>query len=66
LRLDLQEECRRRGLPAATISPGSARPIPAQRLIGGSARLEFRVAVSGPLLLGRTRFLGGGVFAGTR
>jgi CRISPR-associated protein Csb2 len=31
----------------------------------GSARLTFEAAVEGPIILGRSRHLGGGLFVGT-
>lgn len=60
---DLRDECRRRGLPDPSVTPSEVRGVPGVGLTG-RARLEFRVAVTGPILLGRGRFLGGGLFAG--
>jgi CRISPR-associated protein Csb2 len=60
---DLRTECRRRGLPepldVATIE---SRGVPDLGLIG-RARLTFAVAVRGPILLGKSRYCGGGLFA---
>lgn len=59
---DLIAECRRRGLPDAHVTPLETRGIAGVGLIG-KARLAFAVAVRGPLILGRSRHLGGGLFA---
>lgn len=59
---DLRAECARRGLPAPVrIDAHSAR---GERGLGltGRASLEFASTVAGPLMLGRTRFVGGGLF----
>jgi CRISPR-associated protein Csb2 len=61
IKLDLVEECRRRGLPAPSVTVDSARGV-AGRGLEGSVRLQFPTAIRGPLLLGRTRYLGGGLF----
>jgi len=63
LSVDLRSECRRRGLPEPSVTPFDLRGIPEIGLVG-SARLTFRVAVEGPLVLGRNRHLGGGLFFG--
>jgi CRISPR-associated protein Csb2 len=60
--LDVQRECQRRRLP----NPESVR-VHAMRGVPGvgvmaHVELSFHVAVNGPLLLGRTRYLGGGLF----
>lgn len=61
---DLRVECRRQGLP----EPVAVHPLEAHGLRGiglvGRARLAFAVAVRGPILLGRSRYLGGGLFLG--
>lgn len=62
---DLQAECRRRGLPTPMVTPSEIRGLPGTGL-SGHARLEFGVAVQGPVVLGRSRFRGGGVFVGAR
>jgi CRISPR-associated protein Csb2 len=55
-------ECRRSGLPA----PSHALVLDAKGVAGtgltGRIRLTFRSAVRGPVLLGRNRYLGGGLF----
>jgi CRISPR-associated protein Csb2 len=61
---DALAECRRRNLPAPSVTVLSARGIPGQGL-EGQLRLDFAVAVTGPIALGRTRYLGGGLFAPT-
>ena len=62
IRADILRELDRARLPRPeTIS---LRQVRSRSGLGLSAhaRLDFRAAVSGPLLLGRTRFLGGGFF----
>ena len=61
LSADLCAECYRRGLPKPVVIPGELRGIPGTGLIG-IARLAFPVPVQGPLILGRNRYLGGGLF----
>lgn len=63
LSADLRTECRRRGLPEPRVIPRDLRGVPGVGLIGG-ARLTFKVAVGGPIVLGRTRHVGGGLFVG--
>lgn len=58
---DLKAELRERGLPEAEVTLFSCEGV-AGKGLQGMARLEFRVAVPGPILLGRNRFLGGGLF----
>ena len=58
---DLREECARRGLPASKVVVHAARSRPGAGL-EGDVTLRFNVAIPGPLLLGRTRHLGGGLF----
>ena len=58
---DVVVECQRRGLPRATTTVLDARGL-AGRGLEGRIRLDFTVAVYGPLVLGRTRYLGGGLF----
>jgi CRISPR-associated protein Csb2 len=64
LSADLRIECRRRGLPEPRITPRGLRGVPGLGLVG-SARLMFEVAVEGPVILGRSRHIGGGLFVGT-
>jgi len=63
LSADLCAECCRRGLPRPVIKPGELRGIPGTGL-SGLGRLTFVVPVQGPLILGRHRYLGGGLFVG--
>jgi len=65
LAADIASECRSLGLPEPEIA---IQRVYAKTGIGlaGVARLTFRVAVSGPLLIGRDRHLGGGLFAACR
>lgn len=59
---DVQLELARRGLPQAGATVTRVRAA-AGRGLEGWLRLEFATAVRGPLLLGRSRYLGGGLFA---
>lgn len=61
LECDLTTELQRRGFPKATIQVIHVRGIPGKGL-EGTVRLEFGSAQQGPLFLGRSRYLGGGVF----
>jgi CRISPR-associated protein Csb2 len=61
LAADLRTQCRRRGLPAPRVVIVEWRGLPRVGL-EGRAVLHFNVAVAGPLLLGRSRYKGGGVF----
>lgn len=63
LSADLCAECRRCGLPQPRVTPRELRGVPGIGLMGG-ARLTFGVAVKGPIVLGRSRHFGGGLFAG--
>jgi CRISPR-associated protein Csb2 len=62
---DMLTECRRRGLPEPRVLPREPRGIPGVGLLG-LARLTFNVAVDGPIILGKSRHLGGGLFAGVQ
>jgi CRISPR-associated protein Csb2 len=64
LATDLRAECRRQGLPEPKVTARRVRGQPGVGL-AGEARLVFEVAVHGPLVLGRTRHLGGGLFSGS-
>lgn len=61
LQTDLLEECRRRGLPAPDIVFRGLRGISGAGLTA-NARLTFSTAVPGPIILGRSRHRGGGLF----
>lgn len=58
---DVLVECRRRGLPVPRVTILDARGVPGQGL-QGRLRLTFDKPVHAPIVLGRTRFLGGGLF----
>lgn len=58
---DLEASCRKLGLPTPRVAVLEARGVPGAGLTG-RAELRFDVAVPGPLLLGRTRHKGGGLF----
>ncbi|HZT94492.1 MAG TPA: type I-U CRISPR-associated protein Csb2 [Gaiellaceae bacterium] len=64
LAADVRAECRRRGLPEPLVSARGARALPGRGLTG-DVRLTFVSAVEGPIVLGRSRYLGGGLFAGS-
>jgi CRISPR-associated protein Csb2 len=61
LAVDVLVECRRLRLPEPKVEPSNVRGVPG---IGLTANLTllFEQSVAGPLLLGRTRYLGGGLF----
>ena len=66
LRADVMAECRRRRLPVpSAVGVLDAEGIPGVGL-SGRVRLEFATAVRGPVLLGRKRYMGGGLFLATR
>lgn len=62
LSADIRAECRRRGLLEPRVTPRDLRGLPGLGLVG-NARLTFEAAVEGPIVLGRSRHLGGGLFA---
>jgi CRISPR-associated protein Csb2 len=61
LAADVHAECRRIGLPEPRVEASNARGVPRLGLTGDVV-MRFRLSVAGPLLLGRTRHLGGGLF----
>jgi CRISPR-associated protein Csb2 len=60
---DILAECDRSHLPRPHSRIFDVRGVPGIGL-RGTVRLDFAVAISGPIALGRTRYLGGGLFAG--
>ena len=60
---DLRTECRRRGFPVPRATFLEIRGVPGIGLTA-SMKLEFNIAVAGPMVLGRSRHLGGGLFRG--
>ena len=58
---DVVAECRRLKLPEPKVEPRNLRGEPGIGLTG-DVTLNFERFITGPLLLGRTRFLGGGLF----
>jgi hypothetical protein len=63
LAMDLRADCRRRGLPEPLeVITLESRGLPNVGLLG-RARLTFAAAVKGPILLGKSRYRGGGLFA---
>jgi CRISPR-associated protein Csb2 len=61
LAIDLRAECQRRGLPLPSVVTSDCRSLPGVGL-EGRVSLHFDVVVEGPLLLGKTRQKGGGLF----
>lgn len=64
LAIDLRTECRRRGLPLPRVVVSDCRGVPGVG-IEGLVRLDFGTVVEGPLLLGKSRYMGGGLFRRT-
>ena len=62
LMINLRSECGRLGLPSPDIRVLRTAGVPGLGLTG-RARLLFPTAVEGPVILGRNRFVGGGLFA---
>lgn len=58
---DVRAECRRIGLPEPRIESHDVHGVSGSGLVG-YVRLTFSQNVSGPLLLGKTRHFGGGLF----
>ncbi len=58
---DIQTQLRLREFPEAEVTPVECEGI-AGKGLEGTAKVKFKVAVAGPVLLGRNRFLGGGLF----
>jgi hypothetical protein len=58
---DVKQQLRLHGFPEPSIRVLDCKARPGSGL-EGFLRLEFKVAVSGPILLGRNRYLGGGLF----
>ena len=65
LHADVAAECRRRGFPEPGVTPRDLHGVPGVGLVG-RARLIFDVAVPGPIILGRNRHFGGGLFSASR
>lgn len=65
LEADILAECLREGLPRPRIEVFETLGKPGSGLFG-RAQLTFRSAVPGPLILGRDRHFGGGLFEATR
>jgi CRISPR-associated protein Csb2 len=61
LAADVLSECHRRGLPTPRIAVLRVEVMPGLGICGW-LRLDFQTALQGPVLLGRTRHLGGGLF----
>jgi CRISPR-associated protein Csb2 len=61
LAADVRAECRRLGLAEPIVALRSVRGVSGIGLTG-DLRLTFAQAVSGPLVVGRTRYFGGGLF----
>ena len=61
LTADILDSCHAAGLPKPAVTLSRVRSIPDCGLTG-HAELRFDAAVPGPILLGRTRYAGGGLF----
>jgi CRISPR-associated protein Csb2 len=61
---DVRDTCARLRLPVPEVGVTSTRGVPGVGL-AAELTLRFAAAISGPLLLGRTRHRGGGLFAAT-
>ena len=58
---DVRAQCHRAGLPTPRVESSDVQGVPGVGL-SGTVTLHFERAVSGPILLGRTRHFGGGLF----
>jgi CRISPR-associated protein Csb2 len=58
---DVLAECTTRRLPRPAVTVLASRGV-REHGLQGMLRLDFEVAVAGPIVLGRTRYLGGGLF----
>ncbi len=61
---DVRLECDRSGLPQPRVQVGRIRSV--SRAVEARVTLRFAAPVCGPLLLGRTRYQGGGLFLAER
>jgi len=61
LAADVRAECRRLGLPEPRVAASKVRGASGIGLTG-NVTLQFEQYIAGPLLLGRTRYFGGGLF----
>lgn len=61
LAIDVRAECRRLGLPEPKVESYHVRGVPGLGL-AADVRLTFKQSILGPILLGRTRYFGGGLF----
>lgn len=61
LAADVCAECRRLGLPEPQVASSDIRGVQGIGLVG-QVRITFCVSVRGPIMLGRTRYIGGGLF----
>jgi CRISPR-associated protein Csb2 len=59
---DFLVEWGRLGLPKPSVTVSRVRGV-AGRGLEGHLRIVLGAAIAGPIVLGRTRFLGGGLFA---
>jgi CRISPR-associated protein Csb2 len=65
LAIDLRAQCRRIGLPEPQVESHEVHGVAGIGLLG-RVRITFRVAVAGPIVLGKDRYLGGGLFKCSR
>jgi CRISPR-associated protein Csb2 len=61
LAADILAECRRLELPEPRVEASNVRGVPGMGLTG-DVTLIFEQSVAAPIMLGRTRYLGGGLF----
>jgi CRISPR-associated protein Csb2 len=62
LAANVAAECRRLGLPKPEVKPQHVQGL-AGKGLSGRAELVFPIATRGPILLGKSRYMGGGLFA---
>jgi CRISPR-associated protein Csb2 len=62
LAINLRSECIQLGLPEPKVCVLKTYSVPGLGL-SGRARLLFPIAVEGPIILGRNRYMGGGLFS---
>lgn len=61
---DVVAECTRRAFPRPAVTVEEVRGVPGRGL-EGRVQIRFAVGVQGPIAIGRTRYLGGGLFEPT-
>lgn len=64
IRLDVMSECKRHGLPRPIRVDIDSRKSSSGKGLSAMLTVAFKCPVSGPMLLGKTRHKGGGLFSG--